>query len=344
MDAKKEYLTHYLKPKIEGMLKEVNDNDEKYALLTEAIGDAERKLFREVSDYLKANATLEEISKDIDKYISRIIDEKVRYHFLEKLDTISFLYQVSNDYLEEDVEKPLDIESVIASISNPSVKDEILRVLKEYQNKLNAPIEYISRGESNKVFAIGNKIFKFGPINAISDIPYTLHNELTIPYHTHEGMPFQLSVQERLSQKCTSEDKLKEMYFALRDQGFLWRDIKEDNVMKRGDDLILIDPISVFRVKDIIKGSVLEEVMHDTNQALLELMWLERTDPTFNIDTIEQYFTNESNTTRLTIINLKDRFKRQKNGMGPSVDLKDYEEFFQSLETLLEDMSKRNSY
>jgi len=303
----------YIKLRKENMLKIINQqisllssNDGLEEVLYDVLDEYQYFLNEEILTlYKKAGMNVEVY--DIYTNIYEVKDKEIRRKILMLIEEFQLIFSIINliskNYLM-DVKENKTIDDILFTIDYEK-RREIVKMIEDYENLYNEKIKFVDSGTVTNVFSVGSKIIKFGPMRRYLNIPYCLEIEESIQYSDH----LFCYVTEKIdTNNCTIEDAYN-MYFLLRDNGYVWIDVKGDNLGTKNGKIKILDDIDIFSVEDIYKKgkhSVLDFLSTNLRPALLEIDWLSRQTDNFDVDSINQYFNDETKTQ--LIERLKDEY------------------------------------
>lgn len=121
-------------------------------------------------------------------------------------------------------------------------------------------------------------------------------------------------ITDKIQTDNISMQDAENMYYTLRDKGYVWVDVKPDNIGRQAGALRILNDVDIYTVQDVYnlgKTSVLDFVSYNKNLALLELNWLRSKDNNFDINQIDKYFNNQSSSTIEKICEIKDEYLRR---------------------------------
>lgn len=300
--ARKENLFKIINEQLLTLNKDVESEDLLYTIFDEY----QEFLSEEILTLYKS------VGLDIDLYdifscVYKVQDAVIRRKILKLFEELHLIFSAVNrfcvDYMQaQEIHKT--INDILYGIADDK-KQEIQNMIEQYKKLYNEKVVFIGKGQNNNVFSVGNKIIKFGAIRRYEKIPYCLEVEQVIQYSRYHYA----YVTEKIESNCCTYEDARNMYFALRNQGYVWLDVKEDNLGIKNGEIKILDDIDIFSVDDIFKMgkySVLDFVSTNLSTALLEIEWISRQTPDFDIDSINVYF-NDKNKTEL-IERLKDEY------------------------------------
>lgn len=280
-------------------------------ILFDALYEYETKITDEIKSlYQSINIDIAE--NQLESYFYIINDTNIKNKISDLVFELNNLRTAISNLTEEpNVERKHKSLDDILNSTDINQKENILKTIKYYETLYNDKIKYIGAGQSCTVFSIGNKVIKFGSMRHYSEIPYCLNIEYSLPINKYEYM----YITDKIETNNITITDADNMYYKLREQGYIWLDIKPDNVGKYNNEMIILDDIDIYTEKDILKTgtySILDYLLHyNIDIALKELNWLKQNNPNFNINRINEYFNNQSTTTLVLIEELKDKFKKQ---------------------------------
>lgn len=193
---------------------------------------------------------------------------------------------------EERVEQQTTtLQDVLNKINDIDERKQIEQIIQQYQNTYQQEIQFLGEGGDATVFSIGDKVIKFGSNPRHLNVPKTLEAFDTIQYNGNKIM----RIMPKLETGNVSREQLQTFYNELRATGYVWNDIKDDNVgwieCNGKKELRIIDDVDIWTEEELSSDkyrSVLDYVRGDV--ALFEIEYLRMHDPKFNINKLGQYF------------------------------------------------------
>lgn len=249
-----------------------------------------------VFEYRRYNNVIDEIRKCCIRGNKEIRDIWGRMEtFLQKIKEMD-----EDDDIEQEDEKPnsdegekISIQEFLNKIKDPMQRQQIEQILQKYNDTYGHDIEFLGKGGSATVFSIGDKVIKFGSPPRINDVPMTLESEENIEYDDR----YVMRIFQKLEIGDITRSDLQLMYNQLRKLGYVWNDIKDDNVgwLKKGNkrEKRIIDDVDIWTEEEILSDkyrSVLEYVRSDV--ALFEIEYQMTHNPKFDYKHLGKYFRN----------------------------------------------------
>lgn len=201
--------------------------------------------------------------------------------------------QEKSDSSADKVEKQhtTTLNEVLERIEDIGERKQIEQILQQYQNDYQQEIQFLGEGGDATVFSIGDKVIKFGSNPRHEGVPKTLETFDSVQYNGKKIM----RIMPKLELGNVSREDLQSLYNELRVNGYVWNDIKENNVgwiEKDGKkELRIIDDVDIWTEEEILQDkyiSVLEQVTD--NAALFEIEYQRTHNPKFNINKLGKYF------------------------------------------------------
>lgn len=281
-------------------------------LVQEALMDYEEKVYAKVQT-LYAQANLHPDLYELERYIPKIQDKQIKQQIDNHFFNLNLLHTATSEMFstDEDYEREhLSFEECLAKIPKEH-QTTASSIIQKYIQETGQTPEYLGSGESCTAFNIGNKVVKFGSKRRYPHIPFCLDIHDELEYAPNQYM----YITNKIDTTDISQIETEAMYRVLRDQGYIWVDVKPDNIGKQHGKLKILDDVDIYTEQDALtqhrKSTILEFVSYNIDLALLEIKWLKSNNPSFQIDDIDQFFQNQSNQTKENIDRIKSAYHRQ---------------------------------
>ncbi len=223
----------------------------------------------------------------------------------------------------------LPIDKIISSMQ-PETAQQAQNLLTKYETTYQEQATYLGSGETTTTFKVGPKVIKFGGKRHHDDIPFCLPIDSAIQYDKYSYM----YVTDCLDTKNIPEGLEEIMYFNLRNSGYVWLDPKPTNIGLLNNIPKILDDVDIQTEEEVKAGrkrSVLDAVSHTDSLALLELKYLQLTNPNFDLSQINTLFANESPATQERINHLREEFIRQNRTYSQDEAIESLQQFAQLL-------------
>ena len=328
LKIRKEHIKDLVKSKIIYL----KDSDCAEEIINEALNTYEFEIYQAVQT-LYAQEQLHPELYELEKFIPKVKNKTTKQTIDDYLFDLNLLQSTIYEMFEEpETEKEVpSIEQCLNQIP-PEHQEEAQSIIRKYIKETGQKPQYIGSGESCIAFSIGDKIVKFGSKRRYKNIPYCLKTYESIPY----GYEQHMYVTDKIDTPTISENETEAMYRVLRDAGYVWVDVKSDNIGKQNNNLRILDDVDIYTVEDALaqhrKKTVLEFVSYNTSLAILEIKYLMSKDPNFTLDSIEELFPNQSTQTKENIDRIKSEFTRHTHPY--QIDSSTY--FFERFKEILE--------
>ena len=277
-------------------------------VLDDALSEYDYIVHQNIKELYKKTGLTPELY-ELERFIPKIKNKKIKQSISAQFFDLNLLFDTINEMTHTDEPKRdhPSLEDCLSKIP-PEKRPEATSILQKYINEYQEEPTYIGSGESCTVFTVGNKVIKFGARRRYSNIPYCLHIDEQLEYEPNHFM----YVTDRVETGNISEVETEAMYRVLRDQGYVWVDVKPDNIGRLNGKLKILDDVDIYTEEDALtqhhKSTILEFVSYNRNLAFLELKWLKSKNPFFMIHTIDKYFQNQSTQTKEKIDRIKDHY------------------------------------
>lgn len=329
---------------IESKIIHLKDSSTIPELLEESLFDYEQFISTKVQELYKETGLNPEPYEQ-ERFIHRIKDKKIKQLISNYFFNLNILFETVHEITQSKAEQKREhdtLEKCLKKIPEDK-RQEATSLLNKYITETGEQPQYIGNGESCTVFKIGNKVVKFGSKRRYPKIPFCLdiHNQL-------EYAPYQfMYITDKVSTEEISPIETEAMYRALRDEGYVWVDVKPDNIGKLNGNLKILDDVDIYTEQDALsqhrKSSVLEFVSYNMNLAILELKWLKSKNPSFGINDIDSYFQNHSNDTQENIDRIKDEYIRQTKSYTFNPNMPYFQSFGRIIEKKIAEQNSNTS-
>lgn len=311
------------------------------SIINEALREYEMKVYRTVQE-LYHQVNLHPELYELERFIPKIKDHKTKHTIDTHFFNLNLLHSTTREMFEtdEEVEKEHpSFEDCLAQI--PKDKQEhASSILKKYIKETGKYPEYLGSGESCTVFKIGTKVVKFGSKRRYSNIPFCLDIHDEIEYKPNQYM----YVTDKIDTTEISEAETEAMYRVLRDEGYVWVDVKPDNIGRQNGRLKILDDVDIYTEQDAMsqhrKQTILEFVSYNTNLALLEIKYQMSKNPQLTIDDIDTFFPNQSTQTKENIDRIKSAYIRQTKPYNFDPNMPYFQTFGKILERKITEQNK----
>lgn len=280
-------------------------------VLDDALSEYDYQVHQNIQELYQGTGLKPELY-ELERFIPKIQDKKIKQNISAQFFDLNLLFEtISEMSTSADEEKHHPSLKEFLSKMPPKKQQEATSIIQKYVNEYQEEPTYIGSGESCTAFKIGNKVIKFGARRRYQNIPYCLKIDEQIEYEHNRFM----YTTDRIETGNISEIETEAMYRALRDQGYVWVDVKQDNIGRLNGQLKILDDVDIYTEQDALdehhKSTVLEFVSYNRELAFLELKWLKSKNPFFTINTIDKYFSNQSTQTKENIEHIKDYYNER---------------------------------
>lgn len=293
---------------IDSKLMHLTDSTMIQAVLDDALSEYDYQVHQNIQELYQGTGLKPELY-ELERFIPKIKDKKLKQNISAQFFDLNLLFETISEMTtsnDEERQHP-SLEECLSKIPSEN-QQEAMNIIQKYVHEYQEEPTYIGSGESCTAFKIGNKVIKFGAKRRYPNIPYCLKIDEQIEYKPNHFM----YITDRIETGNISEIETEAMYRALRDQGYVWVDVKQDNIGRLNGQLKILDDVDIYTEEDALtqhhKSTILEFVSYNRNLAFLELKWLKSKNPFFMIHTIDKYFQNQSTQTKEKIDRIKDHY------------------------------------
>ncbi len=293
---------------ISRVLINIGDTEDIEAVLEQTLSDYEDFMESKVMDLYKSVGMKPE-RYQLERMIPRIKDSSIKKTIQKIYFELEILHEAVREFTQGDRDferTPISFEEAMSKIPDES-KDKVISMVQKYVKQYGENPIYVGRGGSCSVFRVGDKIIKFGSTRRYDSIPYCLDIHDRVQYDEYQSV----YVTDVVKTFDCPEEVCQKMYNALRAAGFVWVDVKPDNIGLLNGELKILDDVDIFSLEDAMKynkASVLDFVSNSMRVSLLELNWLRSRIPNFDLSIVDKLFNNESPQTLDFIDRLKSEY------------------------------------